>query len=348
MSQVLIITDNAFTYTGREKICDFMTESLGDDNVIDIFSLSGEGTSFYEYKKIRTLKTFSKEKFPLIKVISEIKKLHYDYIFVVSMGKLSVLFSFAYSLLGRGITAQIYACEHVSIDSLRPYIRILKRLALKKYHKVIVLTERDNLKLTNWGIASRVIVNPISYKNFERKIRSHQAIAVGRLNQQKNFASLLKIWAAFVGKKIHQHWVLNIAGDGEEKEQLQVLAESLGISHSVNFLGRISNIDEYYQKSDVCLMTSIYEGLPLALLEAKSWSLPVIAYDCPTGPKEIIENNIDGFLIPLSDENAFLLKLELLADDDELYFKFSDMTKEASKRFAESEVKMLWKSLVSQ
>lgn len=346
MSNILIITDNAFTYTGREKICDFMTESLGDGNIIDMYSVTGDGPSFYEYQKLRSLKSFSKEKFPLFKMISEINRSNYDFIFVVSMGKLSVLFSFVFLLFGRKKENKVFACEHVSIDSLSLIIRMLKRIALKRYYKVVVLTERDNKKLLSWGIESKVIANPISYKFFERKTRCYQALAVGRLSRQKNFASLLTIWARFLIKDTHKHWILNIAGDGEERENLQRLAESLKISKNVNFLGRINNIDEYYKKSDLCLMTSIYEGLPLALLEAKAWSLPAIAYDCPTGPQEIIENNADGFLIPLGNEDGFLQKLELLADDDVLFFQLSDMTEEVSKRFAKSEIKLLWQSLV--
>lgn len=74
-------------------------------------------------------------------------------------------------------------------------------------------------------------------------------------------------------------------------------------------------------------MTSIYEGLPLVLLEAKAWGVPVIAYDCPTGPREIIENGKDGFLIESGDHLGYIQKLNELANDDELYYSFSRNTK---------------------
>jgi glycosyltransferase involved in cell wall biosynthesis len=90
------------------------------------------------------------------------------------------------------------------------------------------------------------------------------------------------------------------------RQQLSELIKNYNIEDTVTLLGKVKDIDKYYAQSDMLLMTSRYEGLPLVLLEAKSWSLPVIAYDCPTGPREIIENDIDGFLIPVNNKELFV------------------------------------------
>lgn len=345
MARLLIITDNAFTYTGREKICDFMVESLGGSDDVDVFSLRGDGLPFYNYKNAKELRSFAREKYPLLSIIKEINKRDYDLVFVVSMGRLSVYFSFLFSIFGRKSKESLIACEHVSLDSLSVAIRFLKRIALSKYDKVVVLTERDGKKLASWGINNTVIYNPIKYNNHKKINRSRHALAVGRLSKQKNFSSLLNIWSRFI-KNNHSDWMLNIAGDGELKDELIQQASRLKISNNVQFLGRINNIDDYYKNADLCLMTSIYEGLPLALLEAKSWSVPVIAYDCPTGPREIISDKVDGFLVELNDEDSFLANLEYLASNDNVYFQLSAGTCNVSSQFSEEKIKSLWRNLV--
>jgi glycosyltransferase involved in cell wall biosynthesis len=137
-----------------------------------------------------------------------------------------------------------------------------------------------------------------------------------------------------------------IAGDGELKDALIAQAKSLNISNSVSFVGRVSNINDYYRDSDMALMTSRYEGLPLVLLEAKSWSMPVVAYDCPTGPQEIINDNVDGFLVPMNDRATFIAKMNQLAHNDELFYAMSEKTKTTSLKFDGKVIKESWLSLV--
>ncbi|HDS1151431.1 TPA: glycosyltransferase [Pluralibacter gergoviae] len=344
MKKILLITDDAFTYSGREKICDFMTTTFTDGkNSVDVFSLKGNSPSFYNYKGAREIRTFAKCKFPIVSLIKSLKKETYDYIFVVSMGKLSVLFSFFLFFI-RNIGAKFIACEHVSLESLKPFIRFLKRIALRKYDSVVVLTHRDKENLYRWGINSVVIENPVDYKGIKKNRRLYKAIAVGRLNKQKNFSELIDIWSAFIIN--YPHWELHILGDGEERLELQRKIEKLQLNDRVFLQGKVRNIEDYYIDADVCLMTSLYEGLPMALLEAKSYSLPVIAYDCPTGPKEIIENGNDGYVIDMHDSKEFLNKLTYIATNDQAYFEFTRNTQKTCARFQSENIKNKWIKLI--
>lgn len=137
-----------------------------------------------------------------------------------------------------------------------------------------------------------------------------------------------------------------IAGDGEQREALTAQAQALKIRDSVRFVGKVSNIDDYYRDSDMVLMTSRYEGLPLVLLEAKSWSLPVVAYDCPTGPQEIINPGLDGFLVAMNDKAEFVARMNQLARDDQLFYAMCEKTRSTSLKFDGEVIKQSWLSLV--
>ncbi|HBV0799725.1 TPA: glycosyltransferase, partial [Klebsiella pneumoniae] len=140
-------------------------------------------------------------------------------------------------------------------------------------------------------------------------------LAVGRLTYQKNFEALIQIWAN-LPEHIRSAWELHIAGDGENKDTLRKLISELNVTSSVKLLGNVSNIKTEYLTASVLCMTSRYEGLPMVLIEAKDFAIPVISFDCPTGPAEIITD--DGFLITKDDCYAFEEKLRLLLSNGQL------------------------------
>jgi len=346
MKNILLITDNAYTYSGREKICSYMCGIYSDSYNVDLISLNGQGDLFYEFNGVRNVITLEGKKNKYQECVKLSQK--YDSVFVLSMGKLTVYFSF-YLLLRKLICRKkkkpvdYIACEHVSYKSMGFLVKILKILFLRIYSNVVVLTESDKNTYKKKGINSLVIENPIFYKNILNKKINKKYLAVGRLDDQKNFIELLNIWNIFIVGK--DDYVLNIAGEGPLRSSLEEYIEANNLQNSVHLLGKVNNIDKYYLEADVCLMTSKYEGLPLALLEAKSFSVPCIAYDCATGPAEIIEDHIDGFIVEYGNQAQFIKKMESLRDEN-LYQKFSISTSETSKKFSPLIIKNKWLSLI--
>jgi len=337
---IAIVIKNMHGYAGTENIASFMSRVMSKHHKVFIISYEGNESDepFYEYNYERCYKLSSLYSEGSIKNI--IKEENITKVFVISMGKLSVSFFLKNIRLFFNKRIKIFSCEHVSIKSFNTFKKFIKILTLKFYNKVICLTSTDKVFFDRFLINSLVIENPITFKSFDRKSRTKKALAVGRLNNQKGFERLLLIWSNFI--KTNPEWILNIAGDGEELNNLLEYCESYSISDSVNFLGKVDRLDELYQKSDLFLMTSHYEGLPMVLLEAKSWSLPCIAFNCPTGPKEIIENNVDGFLIQNGNFNSYVEAMKLLSSDDELYFDFVRSTKFTHKKFSVDIVKEKW------
>ena len=172
--------------------------------------------------------------------------------------------------------------------------------------------------------------------------RKKQVISVGRLHYDKNFESLLRIWALLATK--HPDWRLKIIGEGELEVSLQAMAVDLGIKDSVIFTGALPHekVMEELSMSSCYAMTSHYESFGIALAEAMSCGTPPVAFNVRVGPEYIISDGIDGFLIPQKDETAFAEKLELLLENDEKFRFMSDNSFKKAEQFSKTAVISKW------
>jgi len=139
--------------------------------------------------------------------------------------------------------------------------------------------------------------------------------AAGRLEKEKNLPFLLRTFSQ-VRKKIEAK--LLIIGEGSEKRLLQTLSAELGIADDVIFVGYQRNPYKYIVKSDIFVHTCLFEGFPNVVLEAMAYGVPVVAMDCPHGPRDIIKHGENGFLVPMNDERALVNALLTLAHNKEL------------------------------
>lgn len=166
----------------------------------------------------------------------------------------------------------------------------------------------------------RVIGNPIREICFCQKgsIEEKIVLTVGRLIESKHHDRLIRIF-----KNIDApDWKLVIVGGDalkqNGKDKLKKLIFELGMENKVKLTGTVSSVEEYYQKSKIFAFTSSSEGFPNVVGEAMSACLPVIAYDCVAGPSDLIDDGINGFLIPLFDDQRFEQKLKFLMTDQKL------------------------------
>ena len=133
---------------------------------------------------------------------------------------------------------------------------------------------------------------------------NNRIVAAGRLDPQKNYPMMLRAFRRVADT--YPDATLRIFGTGSDgyRAELETLIDSLGLTEQVKLMGRTPHMEEEYQKSDVFLMTSDYEGLPNALAEAMASRLLVISTDCKTGPRDFVEDGENGFLVPVGDEDA--------------------------------------------
>jgi len=140
--------------------------------------------------------------------------------------------------------------------------------------------------------------------------KSQMILAVGRLTHQKGFDLLLKSYAR---SGLYPLWQLVIAGEGEERKNLEDLASRLGVREKVSFPGVVADIDCYYHQASMFVLSSRYEGFPNVLAEAMAAGVPCISFDCPYGPAHMIQNNETGLLVSAEDVQALGRSLYFLS-----------------------------------
>ncbi|AQX83631.1 glycosyltransferase family 4 protein [Elizabethkingia bruuniana] len=217
---------------------------------------------------------------------------------------------------------------------------------VQKYDRFVVLTNEDK---GYWGNMPNieVIPNANSFTSSEQSSLSYKrVIAVGRYDYQKGFDELIKMW-----ERIHvknPEWRLDIFGDGPLKEELQCLIKKMNLSETINLYPSTKKIKEEYLKSSIMVLTSRYEGLGMVLLEAQTCGLPLVAYACKCGPKDIIQDGINGYLVPERDSQMMVEKILNLIGNYELRKEMGHMGKKFSENFSENRIMKKWVNLFNE
>lgn len=182
--------------------------------------------------------------------------------------------------------------------------------SLKKFDSFVCLSNED---AQNWTELNNVeVIYNISPLKFSSKatLKEHRVISVGRYSYQKGYDRLINAWA-LISKEIPEDWTLHIVGEGCLRQELTDQIKRLGLENSVFLDGVSENISKDYLSSSIAVFTSHYEGFLLALAEAESAGVPVVSFDTPCGPKDIIEDGKDGFLVPNGDISQIAKKIYL-------------------------------------
>ncbi len=170
-----------------------------------------------------------------------------------------------------------------------------------------------------------VIANPLKViEQFPNIKKENIVLNVGRMVTEKGQKYLMEAFAQLN----NDEWKLVILGDGPLYTELFTLAKKLNISHRVEMPGSVKNVDEWLSRASIFAFPSISEGFPNALVEAMSARLPCVSFDCDAGPRDVIENNKNGYLVRTSDTEEFTQKIEDLMENESIRI---DMGKEASK-----------------
>jgi len=193
---------------------------------------------------------------------------------------------------------------------------LFRSVIYKKADLLVTQTDRIKKYYEKKGIKKiKVIHNPVTiFEIVEEKKRKNIIISVGSLTRQKGYDLLLH---AFLSVK-DKAWKLNIVGDGLLKAQLTKLSHELLCQDRVIFSGKQKNMKKYYGEAKIYVLSSRYEGFPNVLCEAMAAGLPCIAFDCPTGPREIINNGINGILVENGNVAALAKAINTLIDDENM------------------------------
>lgn len=217
---------------------------------------------------------------------------------------------------------------------------LLRRLHIWEYKRqvskadaVVALTEGDAKDWSEYNRNVCVIPNVVNINKTDNysDCTEKRLVFVGRYTEQKDFDSLLRIWSMVYLR--HQDWTLDIYSDGEIA------------APGVRVFKPVANIMEKYCNSSILLLTSIFEPFGLVLPEAMSCGLPVVAFDCPYGPADIITDGVDGLLIKHRDVNEFADSVCQLIEDRELRVRMGQAAAKSVQRYRADVIMPKWKEL---
>ncbi|XAW89660.1 glycosyltransferase family 4 protein [Vibrio sp. CDRSL-10 TSBA] len=240
--------------------------------------------------------------------------------------------------------AALWGAEHLAHNHYGVLRKAVKRWRYPKLHHLICLTQSDKERYYDKYLPSvAVIPNYTNFADVTVNAESRQAkniLFVGRYNQMKGVDYLLQVI-----QQVHPRcpdWHFNLFGEGEQKAWLTAELAKLGLSEVVTIHDPTSDISAEYRKAQFYILTSRNEGFPMVLLEAQAHGLPIVSFDCETGPAEIISHEQDGFLIPAFDVAAFADKVAQLASDEALRERMSQSALSNRRRFSKEAIIQLW------
>ena len=226
------------------------------------------------------------------------------------------------------------------------YRAMMDERLVRKFDRFVVLTEED---AQMWGEMPNIRVIPNaanfiadSYSDCSAK----RVIAVGRMDYQKSFDRLILVW-----EKVHENmpdWRLDIFGQGEWKEMLQQMIDERGLQDCVKLNGPTKDIGKEYAESSMLVMSSHYEGFPMVMIEAMACGLPAVCFDFKCGPRDIIQPEENGLIVPDGDIDGLAEAMIRLMKDGELRKRMGENAKRVVETYSEEKVMSKWIKLYEE
>ena len=235
-------------------------------------------------------------------------------------------------------------CQHGSYSSVKNLWKLFRRIFYRRLDVLVSLTERDAERLKSLNNNVIVIPNAVSfYPEIPALLQNKIILSIGRMDHGKGYDLLLDVFERFSEK--NDDWHLRIIGDGPLRSEIISRIDKSGLNKRVEVIPSNGLIEPEYLNSSIYIMTSRTEGLPMVLLEAQACGLPILVFNCETGPADIISDGKDGYLIDNYNIDEMSKKLSELCDDINKRKEFSINARENVKRFFPEQIYTKWEEL---
>jgi glycosyltransferase involved in cell wall biosynthesis len=171
-------------------------------------------------------------------------------------------------------------------------------------------------------------------------------LAAGRLTLQKGFDMLIPAFAQVVAR--HPDWTLRICGGGPQRHALAHQVIELGLSHNVFLMGPVDHLERQMAQASMFVLSSRHEGLPMVMVEAMSLGVPVVSFDCPTGPRDVIEDGRSGILVPADDVDALARAMLSVIEDPERRHELGAGAARRAQDYALESIGPRWEALIEE
>jgi glycosyltransferase involved in cell wall biosynthesis len=243
------------------------------------------------------------------------------------------------------------AQDHMNMASYPPGLRRAIVRAYRTFDAVVVLTPQDQADygraLDGAGVRVQCIPNGVPESQLPpAALDAKVLVAAGRLVAQKGFDMLLDAFALVAAK--HPDWALWIFGGGDQRDALAAQVDRLGLQGRAHLKRTTRRLDRQMAAASIYVLSSRSEGYPMVLLEAMTAGLPAVAFDCPTGPAEMLSHGTSGLLVPPGDVPALAAGICELIEDEDKRRAMGAAALEASRRYSIMAVRPLWERLFEE
>ncbi|REE22163.1 glycosyltransferase involved in cell wall biosynthesis [Paraburkholderia sp. BL27I4N3] len=264
-------------------------------------------------------------------------------------------------LAGLGLPCKVIATEHIHPPMLFEgrFWECLRRWTYPFADKVVALTEKSRLWLQEHCHCKRVTVIPNSISlpiPVVEPLISPQAVvgaqrrvllAAGRMAEQKGFDILIDSFGRIASD--FSAWDLVILGDGDDRRALTAQIAAAGLGDRVLLPGQVGNMPDWYERADLYVLSSRFEGFSMTIVEAMASGCAVVSFDCDAGPGDIITHGHDGLLVRrVGDPQALADALSILMKDDETRALMASRARAVVDRFSVARVFSMWRDVFTQ
>lgn len=346
---------------GEERMCQLVANELRSRGhyvvVVLTDQLENEGIVYpldervrlYYLQKNRVERKLNKwfDRLPELRYRHILKRNNIDVVIDVGSPK-----SLLTTKAAEGLGIKVICWDHFNYEAFRVrwcYNDLKQLISARKIHSLVVLTQADKIAYAEYEkdfpkdfvcqIYNPSPIQTVAYMPHTSK----KVMACGRLAEQKGFDLLLEAW-----KEVEQHnsdWELEIVGDGFMRKQLERLIDEYSLKR-VTISPFTSEVKGKYADAGLFVFSSRYEGLGLVLLEAESMSLPLVSFDCPCGPREIICHGYNGYFAKPENPHDLAEKLLTVMNDDALREQMGRNAFEASRQFCTDNIMNQWEKLL--
>ncbi|WP_299554764.1 glycosyltransferase family 4 protein [Seonamhaeicola sp.] len=369
--KVIYITEQVYLYGGAEKILiqklNYWADIYGYDVLLITSEQRNREVCYPLSKKVSHIdldvgykedvsyfKWVNLTKFPKhYKALKKaIKEFNPDAIFLISLSWIRLVLPFLTKKPTYNEYHTSYYGFHLKLQSKSFVGKLKKKLwdlvinVVENYYTNIVFLNSEEL---NFYKRKNGVIIPNFFERvdfIEKTEKKKQIISLGRMSYQKGYDLLIKAWAK-IDNKI-EGWTLQVYGDGENKEALLKELNSYNFKNKMYLNDAIPDVNIKLAESEFYVMSSRFETFPMVLLEALSHGLPIVSFDCPTGPRSIMIENEDGILAKPDDVEDLAKKMLLLITDEELRGSMSKKAIVNINRFKPEYVMDLWDKLIKK